>query len=199
MAGEKKSVRFSCPYCSNNFEQEVNPKEIAFDDEAGISSLLTGHPNSNDCGRFIAFIDHSFKIRGYQKVNNEVTVDKRHELELMLEEKLRFYHLKLPAGTGKLGNFKMPNCSVADRVFTSSDLYNKLINFLDEHKDKNLFGLTAFNYDNAKENIIIYGKHEGVLFTLLFKDEKILGSSLNEIKEQAVTIVKKLIELYGLN
>ncbi|MFX1457061.1 MAG: hypothetical protein ACFFDB_16925 [Promethearchaeota archaeon] len=199
---ETALVNMICPYCKESFR-----KQVEFQKKTGLFTILIkNHPNGDECSPFIAFIDSNGRHRGSQKIDNvdeEETIygqfleNARSSIN-ELEETLRFYHLKVPRRGGR--GFEHKLASVKDRTFMSSKFYSCLIDFLSEDEDENTFGMVTYEGNNNIESgALIYGKYLGMIFTMLWKDQKAIQSkSLDEIKGYSNLTVEKLLDLYDL-
>ncbi len=198
----ENNVNIICPYCKVSFH-----KPIENHNKQGLYSLLIkNHPKDQNCPQFVAYIDKNGAHRGSQKIDNvdEDSSINSHILENVrnnineIEDKIRFFHLKVskPGGSG----FEHKVANVKDRAFMSSSFYRSLINFLSFHRENNTFGIIDSESDEDFEGgSLIYGKYLGIIFTLFWRDQDFLQiKTLESIKSYANVTVEKLIDAYDL-
>ena len=174
------TVKIICPYCKILFNNEIK-----YEKKSGLFTLLIkNHPEANGCPPFVAYIDNNGRHRGSQKIddfdadntNYDQFLENARGIITEMKEKLRFYHLKMPRSSGK--GFEHRVANVTDRSFMSSINYTRLIEYLSENQDENMFGVISIDKDTDFEGgILAYGKYLGLIFTLFWKDQK---SLLNE-------------------
>jgi hypothetical protein len=199
---EKISVMMICPHCKSSFVKEVEYRK-----KLGLFAvLIKNHPKGDDCAPFIAFIDNNGKHRGSQKIdkmeeevsiNDQLVEDAGKRINKLTEE-LKFYHLKMPRKNGR--GFEHKVASVTDRLFMSSKDYSNLIDYLCENDESNTFGGLTLPMDSSYEGgLLIYGKYLGLIFTVFWRDQKLLYSkTFEELKGYANLTVEQLIDLYDL-
>ncbi len=195
-------VNMICPYCKFSFR-----KEVEYQKKSGLFSILIkNHHKSDNCPPFISFIDSQGKHRGSQKIDNvelessisDKMLENARKSINELENTLRFFHLKVPRIAGIGFDHKVAN--VKDRAFMSSNSYMDLMRFLTTYEGSNTFGIIAYDDDNNIEGrIVIYGKYLGMIYVLLWKDQKtIQNKSFDELKGLANLTVENLIGIYDL-
>jgi hypothetical protein len=193
-----------CPYCKESFRRQVE-----YEKKSGLFTILIkNHSENTSCPPFIAFIDNNGKHRGSQKIDdigseeeisiNEQLLENSRNRINELKNDIRFYHLKVPRKGGR--GFEHKVSSVSDRSFMSSKFYISLVEFLSEYREDNTFGAISIERDTDFEGgILVYGKYLGLIYTLFWKEQKILiGKPLDDIKAEANLTVEKLIELYDI-
>lgn len=199
---DKKSlVNILCPYCNISFKKNLEYKK-----EGVLSAVLIKNHSGENCPSFIAFIDSNGKHRGSQKIDkieedipiNENLIEYARNKINELRETLRFYHLKVARKDGRGFEHKVAN--VADRSFMSSPFYVKLIQFLVENQENNIFGAVNIEKNADFEGgILVYGKYLGVIFTIFWKEQKHLQSkTLDDLKGYANLTVEKLLDIYNI-
>ncbi len=200
---EKILVKIICPHCQLNFK-----KNVEYHKKDGLSSILIKkHPEGENCSPFIAFIDSNGRHRGSQKIDNieeedsineQILENTRRNIEV-LEKALRFYHIKAPRKGGRAFEHKMAN--VKDRAFMSSKFYSRLIEFLTENEDDNIFGISYINEDGHFEGgLLLHGKYLGMIYTIFWKDQKLLlNKTIEELKINTNLMVEKLFDTYDLS
>ncbi|TXT59895.1 MAG: hypothetical protein BAJALOKI3v1_1000006 [Promethearchaeota archaeon] len=197
-----KKVNIICPYCKHNFQKDI---EGGNNSTKLLSILIKDHPNSQDCGPFIAFIDKNGSHRGSQKIDNvdevdseksKVIEDARSRIEEM-DDKLRFYHLKIPPEKGRAFDHKV--AKVSDRSFMSSAFYMYLIQYLLNCEAESTFGMICLNDHKDLDGILVYGKYLGILYTMYWKDQiSIKQKSWDDLKGYTNLAVEKLLDFYDL-
>ncbi len=199
--GEKQS-RVICPHCKMSFKKKVDIQKI----DGLHATLISSHPNGENCPPFIAFIDSSGKHRGSQKIDsvehgftiNEKIIENARNRINELKDALRFYHLKLPREKGR--SFEQKISNVIDRPLMASRFYNILIESLMALQEENLFGVISMEKDtNFEGGLLVYGKYNGMIYTLFWKDQKFLKEqSLDEVQANVFLMVEKLLDIYDV-
>ena len=199
---EKTLVNMICPYCKSSFRKHVEYQKT----NGLFTILIKNHPEGVDCHPFIAFLDNNGRHRGSQKIdnieedisiNNQLLENSRTRIS-ELENIIRFYHLKVPRKGGMGFEHKVAN--VSDRAFMSSQFYLKLIEFLTDNKEINIFGIITVDDDSDFDGgLLIYGKYLGMVYTLFWKEQKSLQDKpLEDLKASANLTVEKLLDIYDL-
>ena len=202
--GINLKVNILCPYCKKSFRDEItNTKKSG----TLYSTLIKKQEGHEDCGPFLAFIDTNGMHRGSQKIDHIDDADSEDTGPYInnalnnideLDEKVRFYHLKIPKKKFKR-SFDHKVASVKDRAFMSSRFYKNVFKFLSNCKEENTFGMISLDSASKIDGTLVYGKYLGVIYILYWNDQKKLkNSTLDEIKGYTNLIVEKLIELYEL-
>ncbi|TXT67571.1 MAG: hypothetical protein BAJALOKI1v1_50011 [Promethearchaeota archaeon] len=194
-------VLILCPYCKNSYYKELSNKK----EHGSLFSILI--KDHEDCGPFIAFIDENGMHRGSQKIDhiddsakNERFISGALKTINELNEKMRFYHIKIPKKRHKQG-FEHMVATVQDRPFMSSEVYKDLLNFLKVYREDNTFGMISLNSasDFDLDGALVYGKYFGMIYTLYWNDQTMLKrNSWEEIRAFTNLTIEKLIELYDL-
>ena len=196
------TVKIICPYCKIIFNHDIK-----YEKKSGLFALLIkNHPEANGCPPFVAYIDNNGRHRGSQKIddveaditNYDQYLENARDIITEMKEKLRFYHLKMPRSSGK--GFEYRGANVLDRAFMSSINYSRLIDYLSENRDENMFGVITIDKDiDFEGGILAYGKYLGLIFTLFWKDQRsLLSESFDELKGQSNLMVEKLLDIYDL-
>ena len=196
------NVLMICPHCQGSFRKSVEYRK-----KLGLfATLIKNHGNGATCPPFIAFIDNNGKHRGSQKIDNieeesEITDDivKNATADINeLDEKVRFYHIKVPRKEGR--GFEHKVASVIDRAFMSSKMYSLLIDFLTVNEDENTFGTVIINNGaQFDDGLLVYGKYLGMIYTIFWKEQKLLREkTCEELKGYANLTVEKLLDIYDL-
>jgi hypothetical protein len=187
------------------------PKEIKDPKNSGTlySTLIKDKKGHEECGPFLAFIDENGTHRGSQKIDNiDEAQSEQHKIYIdqalnninELNEKIRFYHLKIPKKRFKR-SFEHKVASVKDRAFMSSRFYKKLYSFLKDSKSDSTFGMVSLE-SHSESNLdgsLIYGKYMGMIYILYWNDQqRINNSTWDEIKGYTNLTIEKLIDLYEL-
>ncbi len=183
-------------------------KEITNTKKSGTlySTLIKEQEGHGDCGPFLAFIDANGMHRGSQKIDhiedahskNQLFIDQALKNINDLNEKIRFYHLKIPKLRFKR-SFEHMVVSVKDRPFMSSPFYKNLFQFIYHCKLENTFGTISLDSSFKVKGTLVYGKYLGMMYVLYWKNQqKLKSSSWDEIKGYTNLIIEKLIELYEL-
>lgn len=197
-------INMICPYCKESFR-----KQVEYEKKSGLFTvLIKNHSDNSNCPPFIAFIDNNGKHRGSQKIDdigseeeislNEQLLENARNRINELKDDIRFYHLKVPRKGGR--GFEHKVSSVSDRSFLSSKFYKSLIDFLTEYNEQNTFGAISIDRNSDFDGgILVYGKYIGLIYTLFWKEQKILiGKSFDDLKAEANLTIEKLIELYDI-
>jgi hypothetical protein len=201
-------VYILCPYCKKSYHKEIEKKKTNKGGRSLFSILIKERTGHEGCGPFIAFIDENGMHRGSQKIDhidesssqNEKFISGALETINELNEKMRFYHLKIPKKRFKQG-FEHKVAKVSDRSFMSSTTYMDLINFLKTYRDENTFGMISINSSSYKnlDGALVYGKYRGMIYTLFWNDQTMLKkNSWEEMRGYANLTIEKLIELYDI-
>jgi len=199
-------VNILCPYCKKMFRKEItNTKKSG----TLYSTLIKAQEGHEGCGPFLAFIDNNGSHRGSQKIDhiddvedaqseNQVYIDQALNNINELDEKIRFYHLKIPKKRFKR-SFEHKVASVKDRAFMSSRFYRNVFDFVRNCRNENLFGMLSMNSHQDLDGSLVYGKYMGLLYILYWNNQKeIKNKSWEEIKGYTNLTIEKLIELYEL-
>ena len=200
---EMRNVAIICPYCKIAFFKKVTiPTNI---ERKLFTLFIKNHPDSEDCGPFLSFIDKQGMHRGSQKIDSmeedsisDELSDQANEEISEMEDALRFYHLRVLRKEGRGFEYKYAN--VMDRAFMSSRVYSTLITFLTNHDEEDAFGILACkDHDNFQGGHLVYGKYHGIVYTVFWNDQAFLQqNSLDEIRDHANIMVNNLLDLYEL-
>jgi len=199
---EDNQVRVICPHCKISFKKKIETQKI----DGLHATLISSHPNGENCPPFIAFIDASGKHRGSQKIdsiehgftiNDKIIENARSKINA-LKDAVRFYHLKFPREKGR--GFEQKISSVSDRSLMGSRFYTILIEALTAIQEENVFGTISMEKDADFEGgLLVYGKYHSMIFTLFWKDQKsLLNYSVEEIRANANLTVEKLLDIYDV-
>lgn len=170
------------------------------------STLIKEQDGHKECGPFLAFIDNNGMHRGSQKIDhiddarseNEPYIDQALTNINELDEKIRFYHLKIPKRRFKR-SFEHKVASVKDRAFMSSRFYKNIFDFVNNCKNESMFGMVSLDSHPDVDGSLVYGKYMGLLYILYWNNQKeIKNKSWDEIKGYTNLTIEKLIELYEL-
>ena len=169
-------VNILCPYCKKMFRKEItNTKKSG----TLYSTLIKAQDGHEGCGAFLAFIDNNGMHRGSQKIDhieeahseNETYINQALKNINELDEKIRFYHLKIPKTKFKR-SFEYKVASVKDRAFMSSRTYKGLFNFVKDCRNDNMFGMLSLDSDAELDGSLVYGKYMGLLYVLYWNNQK---------------------------
>ncbi len=199
---EQKNIHIICPHCKTSFTRPIEFKKS----DGLYSTLINNHPNNKGCPPFLIFIDKHGKHRGSQKIDvietasetNQKFVENAQSRINELEDEVRFYHIKVPSHKG--GGFECKVTDDADWEILNTKLYRILTELLIDTYEENMLGIiTLEKYREFEGGILIYGKYQGMIYTIFWKDQKkIQRQSMNEIQMNANLTVEKLFTLYDL-
>ncbi|MFX1274197.1 MAG: hypothetical protein ACFFBP_00495 [Promethearchaeota archaeon] len=195
-------IRMVCPHCKISFKKQMDVQNI----DGLYTTLINKHPNGENCPPFLAFIDSAGKHRGSQKIDNiehgftineQIVQNARNRIN-ELKDAIRFYHLKIPREKGR--GFEQKISNVTDRVLMGSRAYTILMESLTATQVENMFGMiTMEKRKNFDGGLLVYGKYNGLIYTLFWKDQKSLqNQSIVEIQANANLTVEKLLDIYDL-
>ncbi|MFX1238023.1 MAG: hypothetical protein ACFFAS_20510 [Promethearchaeota archaeon] len=199
---EHKNINIICPHCKVTFTRPIEFKKS----DGLYSTLINNHPNNRDCPPFLIFIDAHGKHRGSQKIDvieqankiNEKFVESTRNKINELEDAVRFYHIKVPSNKG--GGFECQVTEDKDRAVLNTKFYHILIEMLIDTCEENMLGIITLEKSKDFEGgVLTYGKYQGMIFTIFWKDQKAFQrQSMEDIQMNANLTVEKLFNLYDL-